>query len=166
MDRDDSSLRQIQQACETLHQSGHKMTPQRYMIVEVIQQADEHMSVHQILERVQERNPCVTLSTVYRTLEALQEVGLVREVHFPGVKTKYEAVEGNIHHHLVCRLCGTVVKLDALLPETLEKHLQEQYQFRAITFDLLATGICEQCWSTGATRTQEQKEHPTPLYSK
>ena len=164
MDRDDSSLRQIQQACETLHQSGHKMTPQRYMIVEAILQADEHMSVYQILECVQERNPCVTLSTVYRTLEVLQEVGLVREVHLPGVKTKYEAVEGNIHHHLVCRLCGTVVKLDAILPETLEKHLQERYKFRAITFDLLVTGICEQCWST--TRMQEQKEHSTSLYSK
>lgn len=166
MDRDDSSLRQIQRACETLHQSGHKMTPQRYMIVEAILQADEHMSVYQIVERVQERNPCVTLSTVYRTLEVLQEVGFVREVHLPGVKTKYEAVEGNRHHHLVCRLCGTVVKLDALLPETLEKHLQERYQFRTITFDLLATGICEQCWSTSAILTQEQKEHSTLVRSK
>src|SRR5579884_3211803 len=62
---------------ETLRKRGYRLTPQRYMILSVIQEADEHLSIDQILERVQKRNPYVSLSTIYRTLELLRELGLV-----------------------------------------------------------------------------------------
>src|SRR5579864_5987287 len=85
---------------ETLRKRGYRLTPQRYMILSVIQEADEHLSIDQILERVQKRNPYVSLSTIYRTLELLRELGLVRENHLPGEQPHYEAAEGQAHHHL------------------------------------------------------------------
>src|SRR2546430_17090982 len=79
------------------------------------QEADGHLSIDQITQRVQEHNPNVSLSTVYRTLELLRELGLVREVHLPGEQSHFEAVEGTAHHHLVCRRCRTVIHLDDTL---------------------------------------------------
>ena len=54
----------VKSSNEMLRKKGYRLTPQRHMILSVIQEADEHLSIDQILERVQERNPYVSLSTV------------------------------------------------------------------------------------------------------
>ena len=95
----------VKSSNETLRKRGYRLTPQRHMILSVIQEADGHLNIDQILERVQERNPYVSLSTVYRTLELLRELGLVRENHLPGEQPHYETAESAAHHHLVCRRC-------------------------------------------------------------
>ena len=63
---------------ELLRKRGYRLTPQRFMIMSVIQEASEHLSVEQIAERVQARNPYVSLSTIYRTLELLRELEIGR----------------------------------------------------------------------------------------
>ncbi len=131
---------------EMLRKQGYRLTPQRYMILSVIQEAEEHLSVDQIMERVHKRNPYVSLSTVYRTLELLRELGLVRENHLPGEQPRYEAAEGAAHHHLVCRRCRAVIHLDDTLLGNLHEALQEQYHFHSLTLDLVAAGYCDACW--------------------
>lgn len=131
---------------ETLRQRGYRLTPQRHLILSVIQEADEHLSIDQIVERVQTRNPYVSLSTVYRTLELLRELGVVRENHLSGEQPRYEAAGGTAHHHLVCRRCRAVIHLDNALLGDLNEKLQEQYHFQNITLDLVAAGYCETCW--------------------
>lgn len=133
---------------ETLRKRGYRLTPQRYMILSVIQEADEHLSIDQILERVQKRNPYVSLSTIYRTLELLRELGLVRENHLPGQQPRYEIAEGNAHHHLVCRRCRSMIHLDEALLGNLNEQLQEQYHFHNLTLDLIAAGYCDSCWNS------------------
>jgi len=73
----------VRSSNELLRKRGYRLTPQRFMILSVIQEAEQHLSVEQITERVQKRNPYVSLSTIYRTLELLRELGLVRENHLP-----------------------------------------------------------------------------------
>ncbi|HLI08742.1 MAG TPA: transcriptional repressor [Ktedonobacteraceae bacterium] len=133
---------------ETLRKRGYKLTPQRYLILSVIQEAEEHLSVEQITERVQQRNPYVSLSTIYRTLELLRELGLVRENRLPGEQPRYEAAEGKAHHHLVCRNCRAIIHLDEKLLGNLNELLQEQYHFHGLTLDLVAAGYCDACWQT------------------
>jgi len=133
---------------ETLRKRGYRLTPQRYMILSVIQEAEEHLSIDQITERVQLRNPYVSLSTIYRTLELLRELGLVRENHLPGEQPRYEAAEGKAHHHLVCRNCRAIIHLDDTLLGNLNEQLQEQYHFHGLTLDLVATGYCNTCWNS------------------
>ena len=132
---------------ETLRKRGYRLTPQRYMILSVIQEADEHLSIDQIMERVQKRNPYVSLSTIYRTLELLRELGLVRENHLPGQQPRYEMAEGKAHHHLVCRRCRSMIHLDEALLGNLNEQLQEQYGFHNLTLDLVAAGYCDSCWA-------------------
>jgi Fur family ferric uptake transcriptional regulator len=131
---------------EMLRKRGYRLTPQRFMILSVIQEAEEHLSIDQITERVQERNPYVSLSTIYRTLELLRELGLVRENHLPGEQPHYEAAEGKAHHHLVCRNCRAIIHLDNALLGNLNEQLQEQYHFHNLTLDLVASGYCDACW--------------------
>src|SRR5215472_9898848 len=95
----------VETSNELLRKRGYRLTPQRYMILSVIQEAAEHLSVEQITERVQQRNPYVSLSTIYRTLELLKKLDLVRENHLPGEQPHYEAARGSAHHHLICRRC-------------------------------------------------------------
>lgn len=131
---------------EMLRKRGYRLTPQRYMILNVIQEADEHLSIDQILERVQQNNPQVSLSTIYRTLELLRELGLVRENRLPGEQPHYEVADGLAHHHLVCRRCRAIIHLDETLLGNLPARLQEQQGFHDITLDLVATGYCDACW--------------------
>ena len=136
----------VKSSNEMLRKKGYRLTPQRHMILSVIQEADEHLSIDQILERVQERNPYVSLSTVYRTLELLRELGLVRENHLPGEQPHYETAESTEHHHLVCRRCRTIIHLEDNLLGNLHEQLQQQYAFHGLTLDLVAAGYCDACW--------------------
>lgn len=131
---------------ELLRKRGYRLTPQRYMILSVIQEAGEHLSIDQILERVQKRNPQVSLSTIYRTLELLCELGMVRENRLPGEQPHYETADGSAHHHLVCRRCRTIIHLDEALLGNLNEQLQEQHHFHNISLNLVAMGYCQACW--------------------
>lgn len=141
---------------ETLRKRGYRLTPQRHMILSVIEEADGHLSIDEIMERVQKRNPYVSLSTVYRTLELLRELGLVRENHLPGEQPHYESAEGTAHHHLVCRRCRAIIHLDDALLGDLHEKLQEQYHFHHMTLDLVAAGYCDACWQTIQQERREQ----------
>ncbi len=148
---------------EVLRKKGYRLTPQRYMILSVIQESNEHLSVEQISERVQQRNPYVSLSTVYRTLELLKKLELVRESHLPGEQPYYEAVEGHAHHHLVCRRCHATIHLRETLLGDLHEQLQETYHFHNLTLDLVAAGYCDACWQQLQQEEESgqcQKEKP------
>src|SRR5437764_12010019 len=119
----------VKSSNEMLRKRGYRLTPQRHMILSVIQEADGHLSIDQITQRVQQRNPYVSLSTVYRTLELLRELGLVRENHLPGEQPRFEAAEGTAHHHLVCRGCRAILHLDDELLGDLHEKLEQQYHF-------------------------------------
>src|SRR5437588_5788050 len=136
----------VKSSNEMLRKKGYRLTPQRHMILSVIQEAGEQLSIDQILERVQERNPQVSLSTIYRTLELLRELGLVRENHLPGEQPHYETADGAAHHHLVCRRCRAIIHLDETLLGNLHEQLQSEYHFHGLTLDLVAAGYCDACW--------------------
>lgn len=136
----------VRSSNELLRKRGYRLTPQRHMILSVIQEANDHLSIHQITERVQLRNPYVSLSTIYRTLELLRELGLVRENHLLGEQPHYEAIEGQAHHHLVCHRCRKTIHLDDDLLGNLHEQLQKQYAFHTLTLDLVAAGYCDDCW--------------------
>lgn len=131
---------------ERLKKRGYRLTPQRHMILSVINEANGHLSIEQIAERVQERNPYVSLSTIYRNLDLLKELGLIRENHLPNEPSHYESAEGPAHHHLVCLDCKTMVHLAENLLGDLHQQIQHQYQFHSLTLELVISGYCDECW--------------------
>ena len=133
---------------DTLREQGYRLTLQREIIIEAVEAVQGHISVDDIYQQVHPRFPQVNLSTIYRTLELLRELGLVRENHLPGEQPRYEAAAGKAHHHLVCRLCRRVIHLDDTLLGNLNEQLQEQYHFHGLTLDLVAAGYCDTCWDS------------------
>ncbi len=137
----------VQSSNELLRKRGYRLTPQRYMILSVIQEANGHLSIEQITERVQAHNPYVSLSTVYRTLELLKKLDLIHENHL-GEQVHYEAIDGPAHHHLICRRCHATIHLDETLLGNLHQQLAAKYHFYGLTLNLDAAGYCASCWQT------------------
>ena len=152
----------VRSSNELLRQQGYRLTPQRHMILSVIQEADDHLSIDQIAEHVQQRNPYVSLSTIYRTLELLLKLGLIRENHLPGEQPHYEAAKGHAHHHLTCRNCHATIHLDETLLGDLHERLQDQYHFHNLTLDLVAAGYCSTCWRSMQERIKESQQLSEP----
>ncbi len=136
----------VEASNEQLKKHGYRLTPQRHMILSVIEEATEHLTIEQITARVQERNPYVSLSTVYRTLELFESLSLVREIHLPGEQPHYEPADSDAHYHLVCRRCHMTIHLDESLLGDLHKQLSTQFHFHKLTLDLTAAGYCADCW--------------------
>ena len=137
----------VQASDETLRQRGYRLTPQRHLILQILRDEQGHLTIEQLLERARQRYPSSTLSTVYRTLDLLKELQLVREIHFPGEAVAYEAFVEKTHHHLVCRRCGSILHLDISLQRALCEAIQQQFGFHNITIDIMSTGYCNTCWA-------------------
>lgn len=137
-----------------LHQHGYRLTPQRYLILRVLEQAQEHLSATQILQHAQEQNPQITLPTIYRTLDLLKELGVVFENHLTPEQATYEVLQGRAHHHLFCQGCQSVIHMDASMLGMMHAEIEQQFHFHGVMVSLSAVGYCESCWR--ALKAQEE----------
>jgi Fur family ferric uptake transcriptional regulator len=128
----------------TLKAKGLKLTPQRMLIVDVIHEATGHLTAEEIIGYVQARMPGVNKSTVYRTLELLEEYGCVYKSEL-GDSFIYHHEEEGHHHHLVCRRCGKTINCSENLFAPVQKLLRDKYHFHADFKHLVMSGICEEC---------------------
>lgn len=132
---------------EKLKDKGYRLTPQRSLILEAIEKADGHVSAEEICRAVQTRFPDVNVSTVYRTLELLNKLGLVTETDMGEGKVRYHfGVKGH-HHHLICQGCGKISELDETHLAPLKQALLSQYDFQADLKHLALFGYCADCRS-------------------
>lgn len=95
-------------ATRTLQELGYRLTPQRTLVWDVLRADGGHLSAELICQRVQQHFPTINISTIYRTLELLVGLGLVRETHLAPNHRLFEVEEEVPHHHLVCGACGAV----------------------------------------------------------
>jgi Fur family ferric uptake transcriptional regulator len=129
---------------ETLKEKGLKLTPQRRLIVDIFHDAAEHLTAEEIIIRVQKKMPGVNKSTIYRTLDILEDAGCVYKSESLDQSIYHHAEEGH-HHHLICRTCGKTLSCHENLFLTLEKSLSEKYGFKASFKHVVITGQCEDC---------------------
>lgn len=121
------------------------MTPQRMIVVEALEAADHHISAEEIHRQAHARYPYMNISTVYRTLELLKDLGLVAETDLGAGRLVYHPAGKAHHHHLVCRKCGSVQDIDESVFERLHKELREQYGFDAEFEHVGIFGVCRAC---------------------
>ena len=140
---------------DELSHQGYRMTPQRIMIVEAIENSDKHISAEDIYTQVAAKYPNVNVSTVYRTLELLEELGLVTKTEMGIGRIMYHPLEKGHHHHLVCRTCGNVIDLDESALNPLKESILRDYQFTAELRHLGILGLCVNC----KQKLQENSEH-------
>ena len=88
---------------ERMHASGKRMTIQRRLVMDALQRARHHVTADEIATRIRARHPQIDPSTVYRNLEALEELGYVTHTHFDDRVTRWHRADAERHGHLVCR---------------------------------------------------------------
>ncbi len=128
-----------------LSQLGYRLTPQRVMILSAIENSNDHISAEEIYAQIVAKYPQVNVSTVYRTLELLKQLGLVTETDLGGGRVKYHPAEKGNHHHLVCRECGAIFDLDESVLAPFKNALFREYNFSADLKHLAVFGRCAKC---------------------
>ncbi len=128
-----------------LSELGYRLTPQRVMILSAIENSDDHVSAEEIYTQVIAKYPNVNISTVYRTLELLKQLGLVTETDFGEGRVKYHPANKGHHHHLVCKECGTIIDLDESVMVPVKDALLREYKFIADLEHMAIFGRCVNC---------------------
>lgn len=126
---------------------GLRMTPQRQLILDAVASMQGHVSADQVYQHVVRAFPDVNISTVYRTLEVLEELGAVRHTHFHDGVAQYQRTDEAPHHHMVCSRCGADVELDLEMLEPLARELLARYGFEADLAHTAIVGVCRACLS-------------------
>ncbi len=130
---------------EILQEKGHRLTPQRMLVIETLHDADRHISAEEIYEHLHGRYPYANISTVYRTLELLKKLDLVTETDFGEGCVRYHVAEKGHHHHLVCHSCGKIIDLEESILYSLRDNLLREYGFDADLRHLAISGECSGC---------------------
>ena len=130
---------------QSLQEKGYRLTPQRLMVVEALHSVDQHISAEEIYAKVKEKYPYANISTVYRTLDLLKELGLVTEIDLGDGRIRYHPAEKGHHHHLICHNCGMIIDVPEEAFHSLIEKLDKDYQFEADLKHLAIFGVCKKC---------------------
>lgn len=129
---------------DRLRGSGYRLTPQRQLILRAVEVLG-HATVDEVLAQVRTQASAVNASTVYRTLEVLEELGLVRHTHLSDRAPTYHSAREAEHFHLVCRNCQRVRSVEPDVATALVATLQADHGFSVDLGHLAIFGHCVHC---------------------
>ncbi len=124
---------------------GLRVTDQRALLLDIVRRGGGHLDADEAYRIAREKEPRLSLSTVYRTLQTLKRLGLVEELHYDEAHHHYEAMPATEHHHLVCLGCGRVVEFHYSLADLVKKNVPEAGGFQIVTSEVRMTGYCPDC---------------------
>jgi Fe2+ or Zn2+ uptake regulation protein len=133
---------------KTLRDKGIRLTRQRRAILQVMDSAEQHLDVDQILERAQMLDNEVHLVTVYRTIDLLKKHGLIDELdllHLRGDRHYYETHGPRDHIHVACLRCGKVREFESRLYEQLKEQIARDFAMKVTVSRTEVGGICNDC---------------------
>lgn len=127
-----------------LRESGHRLTPQRELVLAAVEKLG-HATPDEIYAEVRTHSAAINLSTVYRTLELLDELGLIHHAHLSDRAPTYHSTTGHEHSHLVCRQCRRVISVDRTDMEAALGPLAAGHDFVPDYGHLTVFGSCSDC---------------------
>jgi Fur family ferric uptake transcriptional regulator len=132
-------------AREVLHERGLRWTPQRRLILEVLAATRGHVTGSEVVERCRARDPEITPSTVYRTLDVLEDVGYLHHSHGADGREEYHVMPTNEHGHLRCLGCGGSWEIPPAEAMELLATLRHARGFSVDLSHLTIIGRCASC---------------------
>jgi Fur family peroxide stress response transcriptional regulator len=135
---------------ERIRGAGLKLTPQRLAVLEYLQRAPGHPTAEQIGAELNRGRSRAARATVYNSLRALRDAGLVSEVRLDGATARYDT---NLapHHHFICRRCGRIEDVSAesaAPPASVE--VGDGYEVESC--EIVLRGLCAACARRGKKR--------------
>nr|WP_235924180.1 Fur family transcriptional regulator [Pseudoroseicyclus tamaricis] len=126
----------IEEHDDALRAAGLRVTRQRRAILQVLTQADDHPDVPELHRRVQAEEPAVSLATVYRTLAALSEKGVVQKLAFEGAPARFETSDAPHHDHIVDLDTGEVIEFVSAEIERLQREVARRHGYEIVSHKL------------------------------
>jgi Fur family ferric uptake transcriptional regulator len=133
-----------------LRSRGLRVTAQRQLVLAAVLELG-HATPDQVLTKISESVSGVNITTVYRTLELLEDLGLVTHAHLSHGATTYHGVADNPHIHLVCRVCHAVDDVPATMLADLAARLRDAQGFSVDVGHVALFGVCAACGAAGRT---------------
>ncbi len=130
-----------------LQQAGYRRGGARNAVVEALARHDCAVTALELDEELRQRKPAVGRASVYRTLEQLEELGLVQRLEVSRGVAGYERVSpgGHHHHHMICHRCGRMEAFEDAELERAIARLSDRASFDVIEHDVALRGLCERC---------------------
>lgn len=133
----------VEQMAARCRAAGMNVTPQRLAVYKALLESEEHPTPEALYKQVSRDMPSLSLATIYKVLDALESVGLVRAVPVVSDKRRYDAND-DVHHHLICSSCGDIrdyysEELDRLIP----KRRPQGFFPSGVSVNI--TGVCAAC---------------------
>ena len=136
------------------------MTPQRQLVLDAVDGLG-HATPEAVCARVQQTAPAVNITTVYRTLDLLEQLGVVRHTHLGHGAPTY-ATAGHEHVHLVCHRCDTVDEIDVGVLDARGATLREQSGFELDPAHVALSGLCRSCAAAAAAEAAGESDGAGP----
>lgn len=130
-----------------LRERGLRSTAQRRAVIEALATSDGHVTGAELVERCRTVDPATTPSTVYRTLDVLEELGLVRHLHGADGREEYHVLPAREHGHLYCAACGVTTEIDAARATAISSAVRRADGFEVEIDHVTLVGRCRECAS-------------------
>ena len=145
---------------DSLRQQGVRLTRQRRILLELIDQSGEHLDAETLFGLAKQKDPKLNRVTVYRTLKMLKEGGLVDELdlmHYGGDQHYYETRLKQEHAHVICLRCGKVEEYFGEPLQKMRRQVEQTLGFQILLARTEIGGYCTQCQSLRAQEVQSKK---------
>ncbi len=127
---------------DTLKHYHLKATPQRIAIIQLMNDAG-HINIDELYQSIRKKFSSISLATLYKNVNTMLEVSLIREVKIPGQKTKYE-IQKDSHAHVMCKSCGELKDIEYDPVSILQKSM-EMSHYKTEEVSVVVSGICPAC---------------------
>ena len=123
------------------------LTKQREVVLQVIRDADEHLTANEVFDKAKQLLPGISFATVYNSLRYLKEAGHIAEISFGNGASRFDSMTSR-HDHAICTKCGKLVDMELDLPAELVKMAAEYSKFKPESLELTLRGLCPNCINT------------------
>src|SRR5215210_8906356 len=120
------------------------LTRQREVVLQVIRDAEEHLTANEVFDKAKQLLPGISFATVYNSLRYLKEAGHIAEISFGNGASRFDSMTSR-HDHALCTKCGKLVDMELELPEELVRLAAEFSKFKPESIELTLRGLCPEC---------------------
>jgi Fur family ferric uptake transcriptional regulator len=145
---------------QALHDQGLRLTRSRRAVLQVLSASSEHLKVAEVHRRARRIEPRVGLASVYRTMDLLERLHLVKHVHMEHRHRHYARITEHHGHHLVCNGCGLVVEFTDCQLERLARTLARRTKFQIEGHCVEFFGRCRKCRRQASDHPSRRRRKP------
>ena len=148
----------VERVQQALRRSGMRLTPQRRIILEVLEESEVHLDAEALYLSAKARDPNISLATVYRTLAALREIGVVQQRHLSQDEQRgYYEIDDQKHYHFTCLQCGKVIEFSTPLIAQIQQEFADEMGVQVNRARLYLEGCCAACLEQAGLEQAEQE---------